>query len=401
MNDTKITKSWLILFHNLNEIQKRYAAAVKAEELGYGGISEVSRMTGLSRNTIKKGLNEVQKISSINNSGKIRLPGGGRKALSAKNKSIITTVSKILDESTAGDPMGPLVWTSKSTRKIASEMKSNGLEVSKDTIHRLMIEMGYTLQLNRKMLSKKENPDRNEQFEYINSSVMAFMKDNLPVISVDAKKRENVGNFKNDGTCWKEKGKPKKVLTYDFRSDAEGIAIPYGTFDLQRNEGFVSIGISRDTAEFAVNSIQHWWVKYGKKHYKNAKKILICADGGGSNGSNNRLWKKCLQKFATKQGISIHVRHYPPGTSKWNKIEHRMFSYISINWRGRPLEDYETIINLIANTTTNKGLKLTAKIDKKKYKKGIKISDDEFKALNLHLDNKFPKWNYRIDPEMS
>ena len=231
--------------------------------------------------------------------------------------------------------------------------------------------------------------------------VFRYMTYQLPTTPILVKKKELIGNFKNDGKDWKEKGKPEEVLDHDFRSDAKGIAIPYGTFDMQRNEGFISIGISKNTAEFAVNSIKQWWVRYGKKHYPEAKKLLICADGGGSNGSTNRLWKKCLQKFATKQDISISVCHYPPGASKWNKIEHRMFSYISINWRGRPLEDYETVINLIANTTTNKGLKINAKIDKKNYKVGIKISDDEFNALNLHFDNKFPKWNYRIDPEIS
>lgn len=401
MENHKISKEWILLFNNFNEIQKRCAAAIKAKELGYGGVSEVSRVTGLSRSTINRGLNELDGLNKLPYKKGIRSSGGGRKALSEQNNLINTEINRILQETTAGDPMQPLIWTSKSVRKIALELNKSGIDISKNTVYRIMLDFGYSLQSNRKSLSGKKNPDRNEQFEYINNIVLAFMSANLPVISVDAKKKELVGNFKNDGKDWKKKGKPEKVLDHDFRSDAKGIAIPYGTFDMQRNEGFVSIGISKNTAEFAVNSIKHWWIRYGKKHYPKAKKLLICADGGGSNGSTNRLWKKCLQKFATKQGISISVCHYPPGASKWNKIEHRMFSYISINWRGRPLEDYETVINLIANTTTNKGLKINAKIDKKKYKVGIKISDDEFKALNLHLDNKFPKWNYRIDPEMS
>ena len=224
------------------------------------------------------------------------------------------------------------------------------------------------------------------------------MAENSPVISVDAKKKELVGNFKNPGKDWNISGLPKEVMTYDYESDADGIAIPYGTYDIKRNEGFVNIGVSKNTAEFAVNSIEQWWLRYGIKHYPLAKNLLICADGGGSNGSSNRLWKKSLQEFASKHSISVTVCHYPPGTSKWNKIEHRMFSYISINWKGRPLESYETIINLISNTTTKKGLKVSAKIDKKEYEKGKKVPDKIFKSLNIEYYNKFPKWNYRIDP---
>lgn len=396
----KISAEWLLLFNNLNELQKRCAAAIKAKELGYGGISEVARHTGLSRNTISKGLNDLPKLRNKMESTRQRAIGGGRKKDLSENYQVITAMEKIFEESTAGDPMSHLRWTSKSVRNISNEISSMGHDISRSTVHRMLVEQGYSLQSNRKTLSKKESPDRDKQFHHINDTVSRFMEANLPVVSVDAKKKELVGKFKNNGREWQKKGKPTKVSTYDFRSDAEGVAIPYGTYDIARNEGFVNIGISHNTAEFAVNSIEQWWERIGKKQYPNAGKLLICADGGGSNGSKNRLWKSCLQKFATKKGVSVYVCHYPPGASKWNKIEHRMFSYISMNWRGKPLETYETVVSLIANTTTTKGLKIKAKVDPKKYKKGIKISDEDFGALKLHFDKLFPKWNYRLEPDI-
>ncbi len=399
MKNKTISKEWILLFRNFNELQKRCAAAIKAEEIGFGGTAEVIRATGIDRNTITKGKSDLKNFNNAINKNRIRSPGGGRKSTARLDIPIIFEVEKILEETTGGDPMKALIWTSKSTRKITAEINRKGLKVSKSSVYKIMIDLGFSLQSNRKTLSKKDNPDRNAQFEIINDSILSFMKGNMPVISVDAKKRELIGNFKNAGSSWNKSGKPKKVLTYDYPSDADGIAIPYGSYDIARNEGFINVGISGNTAEFAVNSIEQWWTRYGTKHYPKAKKLLICADGGGSNGSTNRLWKKLLQELANKYNISVCIKHYPPGASKWNKIEHRMFSQISLNWKGKPLEDYKTVINLISNTTTKTGLKVDAKLDCKKYETGIKVSDEVFKSISVGYSDVFPKWNYEISPQ--
>ncbi len=396
MESDPINEEWLTLFSTLSESQKRWSAAVKSLEIGYGGISKVSRATGLSRTTVTQGIKDIKSKKLDDCSDRVRAKGGGRKTSASSDKKLKVSIEKILSETTAGDPMSSIKWTCKSVRNIADQLCSEDHTVSHSTVHRLLVDMGYSLQSNRKSLSRESDPDRDRQFHIINRKVLKFMKENLPVISVDTKKKELVGNFENKGVEWRSKGDPILVEDHDFRSRAEGIAIPYGAYDIGKNEGFVNVGISKDTAEFAVNSISLWWKSIGKKHYSKSSKILICADGGGSNGSRNRLWKYCLQNFADTFGLEVHICHYPPGTSKWNKIEHRMFSYISTNWRGKPLESYESVINLIGNTKTKAGLKISAKLDDKVYESGIKISDDEYEKINLKKGRTLSKWNYSI-----
>ena len=399
MNSEHIQESWLRFFNTLDEAQRRWAASAKSLDLGYGGISEISRITGLSRTTINLGIKELQQNDPLRKQpDQIRRKGGGRKAVLECDLDVKKDIESILLETTAGDPMSRLIWTCKSVRTIADELQAKGHEISFKTVNRILHELDYSLQANRKTLSQANDTGRDAQFININTLVKRFIRDGQPIISVDTKKRELVGKFKNPGKKWQKKETPENVEDHDFRSRAEGVAIPYGAYDMERNEGFVNVGVTSDTAEFAVNSIRQWWSYFGRKHYSDARRILICADGGGSNGSRNRLWKLSLQKFARKTGLTVTVCHYPPGTSKWNKIEHRMFSYISINWRGRPLESYETIVNLIGNTTTEKGLKIKAKIDVKNYTKGKKVSDEEFREINIKFDKKLPTWNYSIRP---
>jgi len=292
--------------------------------------------------------------------------------------------------------MNALIWISKSTRNIEAELKNKKFDVGRTTVRRLLHDMDYSLQGNKKSLNMKKDPNRDEQFQYINKTVKKFEKNRQPVISVDTKKKEMVGNFKNPGKSWRKKGKPKEVLDHDFRSDAKGMAIPYGTYDIVENEGFVNVGMNYDTSEFAVNSIYQWWIFIGRKKYSSAKELLICADGGGSNGSNRKAWKYELYKLSKKIGLSITVCHYPPGASKWNKIEHRMFSFISLNWQGKPLETYETVVNLIGSTSTKSGLKIKSKLDGRQYKKGIKISKEEMSEIKIKWHKALPKWNYTI-----
>jgi len=394
----KISKEWLKVFSTLTESQKRWFAAVKSFELGYGGISQVSQFSRLSRTTITQGRKEVKDRKNLSSSDQIRCQGGGRKPSTAFDNKLEKHLEGILSETTAGDPMSTIRWTCKSVRKIAEQLCEMGHKVSYRTVHRLLMEMGYSLQSNRKSLSRGDNPDRDRQFRIINRRVKKFIREGLPVISVDTKKKEIVGKFANKGEIWRKKGDPVLVEDHDFLSRGTGTAIPYGTYDIGKNQGLVNVGISSDTAEFAVNSILKWWTEFGERNYPDANKILICADGGGSNGSRNRLWKFSLQRFSDKTGLEILVCHYPPGTSKWNKIEHRMFSYISSNWRGQPLESYEAIIELIGNTTTQKGLIIKAKLDKRKYKKGKKISDEDFLRINLVKSRIFSQWNYSILP---
>ena len=392
-----MSKEWLKVFHSLNESQRRWLAASKSVEIGYGGISKVSRATGLSRTTVTQGIREINENKELN-FDQMRKQGGGRKKLHENQPGLIEALDKILNESSAGDPMTLLKWTIKSSNTIAKSLEKQDFTVSYRSVQHLLKKKGYSLQCNKKMLSGKNHPDRDTQFKHINRTVNRFIKNNDPVISVDTKKKELVGNFKNDGRVWTPKKSSIKVLDHDFRSCAKGIAIPYGAYDVSKNEGFVNVGITSDTSEFAVNSIWQWWRHFGRKHYKHAANLLICADGGGSNGNRSRAWKFFLQELANRIGISITVCHYPPGTSKWNKIEHRMFSFISLNWKGRPLENYESVVQLISATKTKKGLTVKARLDKVKYKKGIKISDEEFETISLKFNKKFPSWNYTIHP---
>lgn len=396
MDNSYISKEWLKAFSLLNEVQKRWFAAARAIELGYGGVSKVSKITGLSRTTITQGRNELKKS---NNSkflpNKIRNEGGGRKK-TTEDKNLIETIEEILEETSAGDPMSGLRWTCKSTRIIAEDLKKKGFNISRMGVARILKQQGYSLQSNKKMLSGKNHPDRDAQFKHINRLVSSFSKTNDPIISVDTKKKELIGHFKNNGQIWTKEA--IEVLDHDFVSYSSGKAIPYGAYDINRNEGFVNVGMSCDTSEFAVNSIWQWWRHFGRKNYPNAQRLFICADGGGSNGSRTRAWKFFLQELSNRLGFPITVAHYPPGTSKWNKIEHKMFSFISMNWKGMPLENFESVVKLISATTTKNGLKIKAKLDSKKYKKGIQITNDEFEEINLKFSNKFPKWNYTILP---
>ena len=396
MKNEGIIDKKLFYLSTLNELDARHYIAIWAMELGWGGISKVNKSTGKSVNTIRKGIREIKYKINIKKLGRLRKEGGGRKKISEKNPEVKKDIENILEENTAGDPMNYLKWTNKSTYTITNELSSKGKNISEDTTGRIIKQLGYSLQLNVKSKESGSSEERDSQFRYINKQVKIFAKKNMPVISVDAKKKELVGNFKNNGRRWLKKGEAEMVNIYDFESLAKGKAIPYGIYEVLKNNGFVNVGISHDTSEFAVESIKKWWQNIGKKNYQNAKELLICADGGGSNASRSKLWKFYLQKFANKTGLKITVCHFPPGTSKWNKIEHKMFSFISMNWRGKPLTDYELIINLIEGTTTKKGLKIKAKMDKKIYELGKKILEKEFNKINILEHKTNSKWNYTL-----
>jgi transposase len=391
-------KTWQSLIPSLSEAQKRWYVAQKAIELGRGGITQMHDLTGLSQTTIIKAIKEIKQGKPLKMDDRVRIRGGGRKCIESENFGVVKALRKILNENTAGDPMSPLKWTRKTCRTIAEELEEKKIDVSYRTVCRLLHEEGYTLQANKKDKEGKGHPSRDEQFKNINARVIDFMKRGSPVISVDSKKREQVGNFKNAGKSWKKKGQAERVNAYDFPSLADGTAVLYGAYDTIRNEGLVNVGVSYDTSEYAVESIRQWWKLLGKKYYSESKELLICADGGGSNGSRNRGWKYNLQNFSDQTNLTITVCHYPPGTSKWNKIEHRMFSFISMNWKGKPLTSYETVVNLISSTTTKKGLLVRAKLDKTTYKRGIKISDDKMEELEIMRHERFPGWNYTFIP---
>jgi len=388
-------KLWLKTLSECNEVQRRRLAGVKAIEIGRGGVIQVCKLTGMSHHTVIKGMREVRntKRQPI---VRIRKEGAGRKSITEKNPEVEKKIENILEENTAGDPMSKLKWTNKSTYTISNELKNQGQNISEDTAGRIIKSLGYSLQTNIKSKESGSSEERDSQFRYINEQVKIFAKKNMPIISVDAKKKELVGNFKNNGKRWMKKGKAEIVNVYDFWFLAKGKAIPYGIYDINMNNGFVNVGIDHNTSEFAVESIRQWWNNIGKKNYPNTKALLICADGGGSNASRSRLWKFYLQKFANKTGLKITVCHFPPGTSKWNKIEHKMFSFISMNWRGKPLINYEVIINLIEGTKTKKGLKIKAKMDRDIYELKQKVSNKEFEKINIEEHKINSKWNYTI-----
>jgi hypothetical protein len=396
LDDTE-SEIFLKVLSTLNEAQKRWFVGMKAYSLGHGGIQYLHKLTGISRPTITRGLKEIKSEQALSGE-RIRSEGGGRKTISDLHPEITRDLLKIMEEATSGDPMSPLLWTCKSALKISDELKPLGHQVSERTVNRLLHQAGYSLQLNSKQYEGEQHSDRDKQFTIINRKVTEFIEAQAAVISVDTKKKELIGNFKNSGTAWGKKGDPKKVNVYDFPSLADGKAIPYGAYDVQHNEGFVNVGITHDTAEFAVNSIECWWHKMGRYNYPNLKKLLICADGGGSNGSRTRAWKYYLQKLSEHINIPITVCHYPPGTSKWNKIEHRMWSFISMQWQGKPLISYETVVNLISSTTTKKGLRIKANLDNREYNTGKKISNSEMKKLKITYDSTLPNWNYTVSP---
>lgn len=389
---------WLRLLPDLNEAQRRWLVGARALEIGRGGLTKVQKLTGLSAPTIIKGMKEVRSGKPLDSQERVRSSGGGRKLKEVENREVLQVIERLIDASTAGDPMSHLRWTHKSTRTLSEEMTRQGYPMTHPTVARLLTELGYSLQVNAKSKEGRSPAERDEQFRYINAQVTDFQRRGNPVLSVDTKKKEQVGNFKNGGKTYRKKGVPIEVNTYDFPSLAKGVAIPYGTYDVQRNEGFVNVGMTHDTAEFAVESLRWWWRKFGRQHYPEATGWLVCADGGGSNGSRNRAWKYHLQQMTTELGIPVTVCHYPPGTSKWNKIEHRMFSFISMNWQGIPLETYQTVVNLIGGTTTRRGLQVSARLDRKKYEKGQKITDAEMAQVRLHAHPTHPKWNYTICP---
>ncbi len=387
------------IFYLLNERERRILAAVEAQAYGRGGIQSIARITGLSRQTIYNGLNDLNQ--KIKNDGRVRRPGAGRKKATDKNPELVTILEELLESNMRGDPEAPLKWTCKSVRNLRKELEKKKIFVGRQTIAKILHELDYSLQSNRKTLEGKANhPDRNEQFEYINKKSKSFLRRSLPTISVDTKKKELIGKYKNDGREWEKKGSPVKVLGHDFPDPQVAKAVPYGVYDIARNAGWVNIGTSSDTAEFAVESIRYWWKRMGKKRYRTAKEILICADSGGSNGYRLHLWTHELQNFCNEEKVKVTVCHFPPGTSKWNKIEHRLFSYISMNWRGRPLTDYRTIVNLIASTKTRSGLRVKVRVDTKEYQKGRKVSKKEIKGLNIQRHKFHGEWNYTICPRI-
>ena len=390
------------LMDTLDEAQKRWFVGREAMLLGHGGIKLMCEVSGLSKPTVIKAVKELQESPTLRPAqGRIRRVGGGRKPLEEKDPQLSQMLRQIMDETTAGDPMSLLKWTSKSTYKIRDQLQRWGHPVSEDTVQRRLKEMDYTLQANVKTKEGNAPPERDQQFRYINTLAQAYVARGEPVISVDAKKREHIGAFKNAGRKWHPKGQPVAVNVYDFPHLGVGTATLYGAFDEQTNQGLVNVGWSHDTAEYAVESLRQWWQKVGRRHYPQARRLLICADGGGSNGSRNRAWKYFLQRLSNEWDLQITVCHYPPGTSKWNKIEHRMFSFISLNWRGEPLVSFETVIQLISRTTTRTGLQVKARLDKRYYATGIEIPKEEMEKLNLRFHEENPQWNYSISPSRS
>jgi transposase len=395
MLEEAISKKYNLLKPFLNEKSKRLFAA--AEAISLGNISLVSRAMDISEETIKKGCNELESGESLSDD-KIRVPGGGRKKVVDKDPTVVSDLETLIEPTSRGDPESPLRWTSKSTRKLAEELKKMGHKVSHSRVADILHVLGYSLQANKKTIEGTSHPDRDQQFNYINEKCKAFQEERQPVISVDAKKKESVGNFKNNGKELCPIKEPINVNVYDFKDKELGKVNPYGVYDIFSNEGWVSVGLDNDTASFAVETIRRWWYLMGCKVYPDAKKLMITADCGGSNGYRVRLWKVELQKLADETGLEISVCHFPPGTSKWNKIEHRLFSYITLNWRGKPLTSYEVIVNLIAATTTSKGLKVKCVLDKSAYPKGIKIMKEEIEELGIIHDEFHGEWNYIFKP---
>lgn len=384
----------------LNEKQKRIILAAESKYLGRGGITQVSLASGITRATIHNGINEFKNkpIAEIIDNKRIRKEGAGRKSILEKDPTLFQDLDALISPLTRGDPMNPLRWCCKSLRSISDTLQLKGHKVSYRVVGEILKGNGYSLQSNRKTEEGGKHPDRNEQFNHINERAKEYIANNQPVISVDCKKKENIGNFKNNGKEWEPEGEPQKVKVYDFVDKELGKASPYGVYDLKNNEAWVNVGISSDTAQFAVESIRTWWYNMGKERYPSAYSLLITADGGGSNGSRNRLWKYEIQKLANEIRLDIAVCHFPPGTSKWNKIEHRLFSHISMNWRGKPLTSLEIIVNLIEGTKTREGLIVKARSDKEKYQKGLKVSDEEFGKINIDRNLFHGEWNYIIHP---
>ena len=393
IDERAIGVRWELASPEFDERERRIWAAAEARSHGRGGIAAVARATGLSRRTIERGLAELDNGERLA-AGRVRRAGAGRKPLTETDPTVVEDLERLVAPGTRGDPERPLRWTSKSAAKLADGLRGLGHEIVDRSVLRLLGGLGYTMQANVKTREGADHPDRDAQFEHINDTVAAALEAGEPVISVDTKKKELVGDFKAVGREWAPSGEPVEVNTHDFPSHANGKAIPYGIYDLARDIGWISIGISRDTAQFAAASILAWWQQLGAAGYPDAATLTITADSGGSNSARGRLWKTELQKLANQTGLQIRVLHFPPGTSKWNRIEHRLFSFVSHNWRGKPLIDYATIINLIANTTTSTGLKVYARLDETDYPKGIKVSDAELAKVNIQRHEFHGDWNY-------
>jgi Rhodopirellula transposase DDE domain len=381
----------------LNEQSRRRFAALEARALGRGGVSVMARVSGLARSTIYHGLSDIRDDVSAP-PGRIRQEGGGRKKKSSQDPTLMVDLKHLVEPVTRGDPMQPLLWTTRSLRNLVNGLANKGHTICPTVVGNLLRSMGYSLQANSKTREGDQHIDRDAQFQYINTQAKTFLAANEPVISVDTKKKELVGNFKNNGREWRRQGAPELVNIHDFIDPKLKRAVPYGVYDVTNNVGWVSIGTDHDTATFAVNAIRRWWRTMGKKRHPKAKRLMITADGGGSNGYRVRLWKVELQKLADELKLPITVCHLPPGTSKWNKIEHRLFSFITINWRGKPLRTYRTIVQLIAATTTDAGLKVRAELDENKYPKAVKVSDAQLAAINLSRHSFHGDWNYTIGP---
>jgi hypothetical protein len=382
---------------HLDERERRLLAATEARLAGYGGIAAVVRATGVAASTIGRGLKELSSGAALG-PDRVRRPGGGRKRLTDTDPSLLPELLALVEPTERGDPMSPLRWTCKSTRELAEALAATGHEISHETVRALLKQQEFSLQANSKTREGSHHPDRDAQFLHINKSVTAAMAANQPVISVDTKKKELVGDFKNNGREWRPRGNPEEVRVHDFLIKELGRAVPYGIYDLAANAGWVSVGMDHDTAAFAVNAIRSWWREVGRVRYPEAKYLTITADGGGSNGSRVKLWKRELQTLAEELGIKIVMHHLPPGTSKWNKIEHRLFSFISKNWRARPLVSYRVIVDLISATTTKTGLTVRCELDPALYPKGIVVSNQEMDALNIMRDEFHGEWNYTIRP---
>ena len=397
---TGIRRRYQELSKSLDERGRRLFAAAEARAYGHGGVSVVSRITGIARSTIVRGVREIREKVQVG-SGRIRQAGGGRKAKCFEDRTLLQDLERLVEPDTRGDPMQLLRWTSKSLRHLAQALKARGHSACPHVIADCLRKLGYSLQANRKTREGSQHMDRDAQFHYINNQAVIFLTAGDPVISVDTKKKELVGDFKNQGREWRPKGTPEAVQVHDFIDPKLGRAVPYGVYDLADNKGWVSVGTDHDTASFAVHAIKRWWRTMGRARYPKATRLLITADGGGSNGYRVRLWKIELQALANSLRIPITVCHLPPGTSKWNKIEHRLFSFITLNWRGKPLRSFKTIVQLIAATTTNTGLRVRAELDEHKYPKGVKISAASLAAINLRCHEFHGEWNYTIDPKRS
>ena len=396
----RIQTKYRSLEPEMDERMQRQWAAAEASDVGWGGITAVAEATGMSRTTITAGLRELKlpEEERVEEASRIRRPGGGRKLVTEIDPDLLAALEALIQPTTRGDPESPLRWTCKSTEKLADELTRQNHPVRARTVARLLREVGYSLQGNRKTREGSSHPDRNAQFEFINASVQRFIKRGQPAISVDAKKKEKVGDFKNGGQEWFPQGEPEDVRVYDFLIKSLGKATPYGVYDLLQNQGWVSVGIDHDTAQFAVNSIRRWWREMGEQRFPRARELLITADGGGSNSSRSRLWKVSLQELADELEIRLFVCHFPPGTSKWNKIEHRLFSFITKNWRARPLVNLEVIVNLIASTTTRTGLIVKAALDTNRYPDKIKVTDEELRRVRVKRNEFHGEWNYTLLP---